>query len=294
MLPNCTANFLTTKLYGDTSARYQTLRQFFLFPNSRAFAHFLNYQTVRGHTTRLHGVRRLRILWASVHFLTTRLHVATTLMMAAFFPVENRSFSVILYTYYTLAFTATRPLLLLAPKFTWRLLTIFWEYQTVRGYVTKQQGGGLVFGGFCPFLTTRLQGGNHPDCGCFFPRRKPIIFNIISMHLLHSCLHCDLYHSCSILHKSRNCFWQIFFRLPECTGAHEQTARWLFSNFCATAHFLTTRLHGGYHPDNGSIFSRRKPILFNNIIMHLIHSYTHFDFKHSCSTLHKARDLHLA
>jgi len=71
--------------------------------------------------------------------------------------------------------------------------------------------------------------------------------------------------------------------LPDCTVA-------FFPNLGASAHFLTTRLHGGYHPDDGSIFPHRKPILFNNITMHLIHSYIHFDLDHSCSTL-MSRDI---
>ena len=105
MLLNCTASFFTTRLYGDTRARYQTLRRLFYF-RIRGLLHIFYYKTVRGHTTRLHGRRRLRILGASAHFLTTGCHGATTLMMEASFPVENRSFSIILYTYYTLEFTA--------------------------------------------------------------------------------------------------------------------------------------------------------------------------------------------
>ena len=69
-----------------------------------------------------------------------------------------------------------------------------------------------------------------------------------------------------------------------------------------------TRLHGGFFPKFGGFcpffdyqtarglppwwwqfFLLRKPIIFNNIIMHLIHSYTHFDLDHSCSTLHMSR-----
>ena len=54
-----------------------------------------------------------------------------------------------------------------------------------------------------------------------------------------------------------------------------------------------TRLQGGYHPDDGSIFPFRNPILLNDIIMHLLHSCTHCALNHSCTILHLSRDLHL-
>jgi len=59
--------------------------------------------------------------------------------------------------------------------------------------------------------------------------------------------------------------------------------RWLhFPPECGSfAHFLTTRLEGGKHPNDGSIFSSRKPILFDNIIFHLLHP---------CSILNKSCD----
>jgi len=77
--------------------------------------------------------------------------------------------------------------------------------------------------------------------------------------------------------------------LPECKGAHYQTARWLFSKFWVFCQFLTTRLYEGKHPDYGSIFPCRKTILFDNII-HLLHSAIHCDLDHSGSFLHKSRD----
>jgi len=64
-------------------------------------------------TTRLYGAHyqtvggRSSNLWASAHSLTTRQHGGNYPDDGSFFPVENRSFSKILYTYYTLAFTAT-------------------------------------------------------------------------------------------------------------------------------------------------------------------------------------------
>ena len=90
----------------------------------------------------------------------------------------------------------------------------FWkffpDYQTVRRHTTRLHGGGFEFGGFCPFFDYQTARGNHPDDGCFFPFRKPIVFNNIIKHLLHSCIQCDLDHSCSILHNSRDGFWPFF------------------------------------------------------------------------------------
>ena len=46
------------------------------------------------------------------------------------------------------------------------------------------------------------RGSNQPDddgCCFFFCSRKPIILNIIIIHLLHSHIHCDIDHSCSKL-----------------------------------------------------------------------------------------------
>ena len=60
---------------------------------------------------------------------------------------------------------------------------------------------------FFLFSTTRLHGGEQPTnpmlttaaAAFFSPNRKQIFLNIIIIHLLHSHIHCDLDHSCSIL-----------------------------------------------------------------------------------------------
>ena len=82
----------------------------------------------------------------------------------------------------------------------------FYDYKTVRGHTAKLHGGFFppIFRAFTHFLTTRLHGGDHPDDGSFFHSRKPILFDNIIMHLLHSCTHCDLNHSYSLLHMSRD------------------------------------------------------------------------------------------
>ena len=109
MLPNCTATFLTTRLYGDTRALPKTSRRLFLLQDCS-----------RGHTNRLHGGGRHR--------------------------------------------------------------------------------------GFCHFFDYQTARGQPPWLWLLFPHRKPIVLNIvvIIIHLLHSCIHCDLDHSCSKLHKSRD------------------------------------------------------------------------------------------
>ena len=115
------------------------------------------------------------------------------------------------------------------------LLHIFY-YKTLRGHSTGLHGGRRlrILGGFCPSFGLPDCTGYHVDDGCFFPHRKPIIFNII-MHLLHSCIHCDWDHSCSILHKSRDCFRPI---LPDYQNVRGHISRLQVS-------LLSTRLHGG-------------------------------------------------
>jgi len=114
----------------------------------------------------------------------------------------------------------------------------------------------------------------------FFSAEKPILFDNIVVHLLHSRTHCDLDHSWSIHHKSSDTVARFSCNvrrameesIPNDTGAHYQTSRrqlpwrWLqkssrkrilFNNveqiapgstfstpiLGTFAHFLTDRLH---------------------------------------------------
>ena len=87
----------------------------------------------------------------------------------------------------------------------------------------------------------------------------------------------------------------IFSRLPDCTGAHYQTAQLRgASNFRASTHIFYYQTARNNHPDYSCFFPRRKPIILNIIIMHLIHSYIHCDLDNSCYILHKSRDLHFS
>ena len=70
---------------------------------------------------------------------------ATILMMAAFFPVENDPFSIIVYTYYTLAFTATYTTL--APYFTSNVAAFDHSF-----FPTTRLYGGTLRGCTAPFL----------------------------------------------------------------------------------------------------------------------------------------------
>jgi len=173
MLPHCTANFFYYKnVWGHTRAR--TLRNL---------------------------GKRLRIFF----WLPDCTEGATTLMAASLpsrKPIIFKQYYVLITLLHTLRL---RPLSLHTPKSRDSFWQFFPDYQTVREHITRLHGGaGLRICGLLPtFLTTRLYGGNHSNDGCFFPRRKPIILNII-MHLLHSYIHRDLDHSCSILHKSRD------------------------------------------------------------------------------------------
>jgi len=85
--------------------------------------------------------------------------------------------------------------------------------------------------------------------------------------------------------------WRLLpiFGLQDSTGQTIKLDGGFFSNLGAFAHFLLPDSTGN-HPDDGCIFSNRKPFLFNNIIMHLLQSYTHCYLDHSCSILHKLRD----
>jgi len=78
----------------------------------------------------------------------------------------------------------------------------FYDYKTVQNQIARRLFSPQIFGAFSLFLTTRLHYGDHPDDGRFFLGRTPILFNITILHLLHCCIHCDLEHSCSILHES--------------------------------------------------------------------------------------------
>jgi len=182
MLPNCTAILFTTRLYGETRARYQTLRRFFI----SEFKGICTFFTTRlyGHTTRLHGTRRLQIWWASAHFV---------------------------------------------------------DYQIALG--------------------------NHPHDGSFFPSRKPILFDNI-LHLLYSGIHFDLYHSRSILHKTRDGYWPLSLGLPDCTGhITKQLGGGLeFEGFCPFFDYQTAR---GQPPWLWLFFSPPITDHFNIIVIHL-------------------------
>ena len=159
----------------------------------------------------------------------------------------------------------------------------FFDYKTT-GTLPDCTAAASNLGLLPIFLTTRLHGGNHPDDGSIFPCRKPILFGNIIMHLLHSCIHCDLDHllytlqvtwssfsvgmailfdniimhllhscihceldlSCSILHKSRDLLFAYGWRWRH----HYQTAR---------RHI--TKSHGCNHPEDGSknIWSKADP-----------------------------------
>ena len=58
-----------------------------------------------------------------------------------------------------------------------------------------------TLGAFALLLITRLNGANTLMIAALFPAEN-FIFDIIIMHLLHSCTHSDLDHFCFIFHKS--------------------------------------------------------------------------------------------
>ena len=129
---------------------------------------------------------------------------ATTLMIEAIFQSKTDPFQ----KYYTLITLwhslRLRPRSLHNPQVTWRLLTFFGNTRLYGGTLPNNTARGSTLGASAHFLNTRLHGGNHSDDGSLFPPRKPFLFNNIIMDLLHSCIHCDLDHSCSILHNSRD------------------------------------------------------------------------------------------
>ena len=97
LLQDCTrAHAHATKLYGG----------FYFISEFEGFCLFL-LQDCTGHTTRLHGGRRLKIEVLLPIFWLPDCTGATNLMMEAFISSRKPIFSIILYTYYTLAFTAT-------------------------------------------------------------------------------------------------------------------------------------------------------------------------------------------
>jgi len=90
-------------------------------------------------------------------------------------------------------------------------------------YQTARRGSGFEFSGLLPiFVTTRLHGGKPPWWWLLLfypPVDNPIIFDIIIMHLLHSCIQCDSDNSRSILHKSGDGF-SPFFRDYQTVRGH--------------------------------------------------------------------------
>ena len=62
------------------------------------------------------------------------------------------------------------------------------------GTLPNNKAGGLRISGLLPFFDYQTARGQPPSWWLLFPRRRPIILNII-VHLLHSCIHCDLDHT---------------------------------------------------------------------------------------------------
>ena len=94
---------------------------------------------------------------------------SATPMMAAFFPVEKRSFSLILLcTYYILAFTCNLDhscsILKSRDGF-----YHFFDYQTVRGLITPLHGGFEFVGACAHFLLPDCTGANTLMMAAFFP-----------------------------------------------------------------------------------------------------------------------------
>jgi len=97
---------------------------------------------------------------------------------------------------------------------------------------------------------------------------KVVLHKTVRWRALHSHIQCDLDKSCYFLHKSRDRFRPIFIsRIPKCTEGTLPDSRGLLSpHLWASTHFLTTRLHGGYNPDDDSSFSRPKNRSFSIIL----------------------------
>jgi len=135
----------------------------------------------------------------------------------------------------------------------WEVLHIFC-YKTVRGHTTRLQCGAAAstFGGFCLFLLTTRSHGAKTLMMAIFSQSKTILFNNI-IHLLHSGIHRDLEHSCSILHKSRDGFLPFFFVLRDCTGAHYQTTHRRLRIWGILPIFVYHTARGN-NPDDGCFF----------------------------------------
>ena len=146
------------------------------------------------------------------------------------------------------------------PSFSAGAMEVLLQNCTV--HTTSLHGGFYFFPnleGLHPFIDYHSARGNHPDDGSIFPSRKPILFGDIIMHFLHSCIHCDLDHYCSTLHKSRDGFWH-FFRLPDCTGHITKLhGGFEFGGFCQLFGYQTERatilMMAAYFPVENRSFS---------------------------------------
>jgi len=253
------------------------------------------YKTVRGALPNCTASFFLlpRILWLLPIFLTTRLHGGNHPVDGSIFPSRK---TIIFNNVIHLLLSGIHCELGYSCSILHKSRYSFWLYfPTTRLYWSTlpdctAAASNLV--GFCPFFdyqTTRVQ---PPWWSCFFPFRNPILFNNIIMHLLYTSIQYDLDRSCSILHKSRDAFDH--FSDYQTVQGHITTRHGVFFEFEGLCPFLATRLHVGQPLWWWLLFSLPKTILFNIMVMQLLHSCTNCDMDHSCSILHKSRDIHLA
>ena len=205
----------------------------FLFPNLRAFAHFWKYQTVRGHTTRLHdGFFSKFGVFCPV--LTTRLYEGKHPDYGSIFPCRK---TILFNNIIHLLHSGIHCELGTLARFCTRHVTVFGQflggYQTVREHITKLHGGRLFrIWGLRPIFDYQTARVYHPDDGCFFLAENRSYSILV---LLHTCIHCDLDHSCSILHTA---FDQFFSEYQNLRGYITRLHDGFFTNLCASAHFL--------------------------------------------------------
>jgi len=196
----------------------------------RGLLHIFNYKTLRGHTTRLHGGRRLRILWGFCPFIDYQTARVNHPDDGCIFPRRKPIvFNYIIHLLHSGIHCELDHSFSIIHKFRDGFWTFFPTTRLYGGTLQNNTAAGFEFWGFCPFFDYQTARGNHPVDGCFFDN--------IFMPLLHSCIHCDLEHFCSILHKSRDLHIAYGGRWRH----NYQTARWHI-----------TKQHGGNHPDDGS------------------------------------------
>jgi len=214
MLPNCTATFFDYKTVQGHTRTLPNFTAAFFISKFEGFCTFFTTRPYGGTLSDCTAGGTASNFGASALFLTTRLHGGNHPNDGSFFPSRKPNlFDNIIH----LLHSGIHCNLDHSRSILHNHVTAFdhlWGYTRLYGCtIPNNTAASSNLGASAHFLDYQTARVLPPRCWLLFPRQKSIIFNIIIIiHLLHSCIHCNSGHSCSILHKSRDCFRPVFFR----------------------------------------------------------------------------------